>query len=184
MGKIRCIPTGHELPPRLEPLQEYLQCRKYKQVEKKLMLDLKYDYSKYEPYIVEHKQNKKQLFCLVTRSTLNKVPAQVENHVNGKTYKRNLVIYRKATEGDDSSSKLPSDAESAKDSPKTKIPSEADKENDTNDAKTTRMKSKKKKKSEVKTTDKPLHDAVRTSEKPIDDAVRTSMKSKKKPIDD
>ena len=47
----------------------------------------KADYSKYEPLIVAHKTNPKMLFCKLTGTKLNRVPAQVEAHVNGKRFR-------------------------------------------------------------------------------------------------
>lgn len=47
----------------------------------------KADYSKYEPLIVAHKTNPKMLFCKLTGIELNRVPAQVEAHVNGKRFR-------------------------------------------------------------------------------------------------
>lgn len=32
-----------------------------------------YDYSKYKPYIVEHESDPKKLFCIVTKTSVNKV---------------------------------------------------------------------------------------------------------------
>lgn len=45
------------------------------------------DFSKYEPQIVAHKTNPKLLFCTLTRKELNRIPKQVEAHVNGKRYR-------------------------------------------------------------------------------------------------
>lgn len=45
------------------------------------------DFSKYEPLIVAHKTNPKLLFCTLTRKELNRIPKQVEAHVNGKRFK-------------------------------------------------------------------------------------------------
>lgn len=44
------------------------------------------DLSKYEPLIVAHKTNPKLLFCTLTRKELNRIPEQVEAHVNGKRF--------------------------------------------------------------------------------------------------
>lgn len=45
------------------------------------------DFSKYEPLVVAHKTNPKLLFCTLTRIELNRIPKEVEAHVNGKRYR-------------------------------------------------------------------------------------------------
>lgn len=45
------------------------------------------DFSKYEPFVVAHKKNPKLLFCTLTRIELNRIPKEVEAHVNGKRYR-------------------------------------------------------------------------------------------------
>ncbi|CAN0484385.1 unnamed protein product, partial [Scytosiphon promiscuus] len=45
------------------------------------------DFTKYEPLIVGHKTNPKLLFCTLTRIELNRIPKEVEAHVNGKRFR-------------------------------------------------------------------------------------------------
>lgn len=45
------------------------------------------DYSKYEPLIVAHKTKPKMLFCTLTGIELNRIPGQVEAHINGKRFR-------------------------------------------------------------------------------------------------
>lgn len=52
-----------------------LFCRRYKA-----------DFSKYEPLIVPHKTNPKLLYCTLTQMELNRIPQEVERHVNGKRF--------------------------------------------------------------------------------------------------
>lgn len=47
----------------------------------------KADYTKYEPYIVPLKSNPKQLYCTLTETELNRIPSEVEAHVNGRRFK-------------------------------------------------------------------------------------------------
>mmetsp|Transcript_26625 Transcript_26625/g.67094 ORF Transcript_26625/g.67094 Transcript_26625/m.67094 type:complete len:393 (+) Transcript_26625:414-1592(+) len=51
-------------------------------------LDLSFDYSVYEPHITSHKKNKTKLFCQLTGDILNKIPAEVELHTNGRRFKQ------------------------------------------------------------------------------------------------
>lgn len=45
------------------------------------------DFSKYEPLIVAHETNPKLLVCKLTDIELNRIPKEVEAHVNGKRYR-------------------------------------------------------------------------------------------------
>lgn len=45
------------------------------------------DFSKYEPLVVAHKTNPKMLFCTLTGIELNRIPKQIEAHVNGKRFR-------------------------------------------------------------------------------------------------
>lgn len=47
-----------------------------------------FDFSKYEPDIVQNKDNDKLLYCTITKQSLNKIPTEVEKHINGKHFKR------------------------------------------------------------------------------------------------
>lgn len=52
-----------------------------------------HDYSKYLPYIVDHKRDTKKLFCRLTKTKLNKIPQEVEKHWNGKRFQRLKAEY-------------------------------------------------------------------------------------------
>ncbi|XP_070531962.1 surfeit locus protein 2-like [Ptychodera flava] len=89
--KIKCTLTGHEMPCKLNVLQTHTQGKKYKKLKKQS----DFDYEKYKPHIVP--SNKKghvnQLFCLLTLRHINKEPAHVEKHANGRRYKKALARY-------------------------------------------------------------------------------------------
>ena len=51
------------------------------------VLRYKADYSKYEPFIMPHKTKPKMLYCTLTGTELNRIPKQVEAHVNGKRFR-------------------------------------------------------------------------------------------------
>ncbi|CAD7972923.1 unnamed protein product [Amoebophrya sp. A120] len=63
-------------------------------------LDLSFDYKKYEPHITAHKKDKTKLFCNLTASVLNKIPIEVEKHVNGKRFKRAKKEFEEMLEND------------------------------------------------------------------------------------
>lgn len=94
-GKIVCKLTQHEMPARLEVVQQHLRSKRFLRARDWYSAD----FTKYEPRIVPHRRDKKKLFCTVTRQTLNRIPTEVERHVNGKRYTRQLAeIERKEAE--------------------------------------------------------------------------------------
>lgn len=82
--RVRCELTQHEMVPRADAIASYLGSKKFQKARDWYC----YDYSKYEPYIVGHRRKPKSLFCNVTGTVLNRIPAEVEKHVNGKKFKR------------------------------------------------------------------------------------------------
>lgn len=83
-NRVLCSVTGHEMPPRADVVHEYLSSKKLK----KQLEWYSYDYSSYAPYIVEDVKNKKQLYCKVTQTFVNKIPDVVRKHVEGHRYQR------------------------------------------------------------------------------------------------
>lgn len=84
--------TGHELKANEANLVKYLNSKDYKKSKEQWYDDSQF--KKYLPYIVEYKKNKKKLLCKVTKKRLNKIPSQIEAHVNGKQYKKKLIEYK------------------------------------------------------------------------------------------
>lgn len=82
--RIRCDLTQHEMLPRKEAIETYLKGKKFQKAKEWYC----YDYTQYEPYIVPHRRKDKCLFCNVTDTVLNRIPAEVEKHVNGKKFQR------------------------------------------------------------------------------------------------
>ncbi|XP_073697021.1 surfeit locus protein 2 [Garra rufa] len=87
--KIRCTLNGHEFPCSLEELQHFTEGKKYK----KLSSQAEFDYSQYEPHIVNSTKQPNHLFCKLTLRHINRVPQHVLRHVNGKRYKKALGQY-------------------------------------------------------------------------------------------
>lgn len=72
------------MPARADIVFGHVQGNKYKKA-----LDwYSHDFSQYKPYIIENERNNKQLFCQVTKTVLNKIPAEVLKHMNGKKFLR------------------------------------------------------------------------------------------------
>ncbi|CAH2316625.1 surfeit locus 2 [Pelobates cultripes] len=89
-GKVKCKLTGHELPCRLAELKVFTEGKKYK----KLNSSGSYDYSVFQPHIVVSTKNPKQLFCKLTLRHMNKIPEEVQRHIEGKRYQKALVKYK------------------------------------------------------------------------------------------
>ena len=89
--KVRCTLTRHELPARIEDLEAYIKTKKYLACKRKGGgNDPDFDFSKFLPHIVQNLKEPKALFCQLTGQRLNKNPAEVEKHMNGKRFKRAL----------------------------------------------------------------------------------------------
>lgn len=82
--RIKCLITPHEMPPRADAVQAYLTSAKFKKAKEWYSQD----FSKYEPFLVRDKKSGKKLFCRITRTRVNMIPADVEKHVNGKRFLR------------------------------------------------------------------------------------------------
>lgn len=82
--RVRCALTQHEIVPKKDAIEAYLNSKPFRKAKEWYC----YDYSQYEPYIVSHRRKPKSLYCNVTDTVLNRIPSEVEKHVNGKKFKR------------------------------------------------------------------------------------------------
>jgi hypothetical protein len=100
--RVRCQLTQHEMLPRVDVLEQHLKSKKFVKARDWYC----HDYSQYEPYIVPHRRLPKSLFCNVTGTILNRIPSEVEKHVQGKRYKRmkqhvKITVKRSADDDDE-----------------------------------------------------------------------------------
>ncbi|CAI5744157.1 unnamed protein product [Peronospora destructor] len=96
--RIKCQLTQHEMLLRTDLIATHLMSKKLLKARDWYC----YDYSQYEPYIVPHRRLPKSLFCNVTNTILNRIPSEVEKHVQGKRYKRmKQHVKIKVTKGKD-----------------------------------------------------------------------------------
>lgn len=77
-GKVHCSLTNHECPARVESIEQYVNGAKYKKARDWYS----HDFSQYEPYLVTSRHNPKRLYCMVTRREVNKIPHEVDVHIN------------------------------------------------------------------------------------------------------
>ncbi|KAG7255875.1 hypothetical protein CRUP_013248, partial [Coryphaenoides rupestris] len=84
--RIKCTLNGHEFPCDLAELQRFTSGNKYK----KLCSGTEFNYSQYEPHIVQSSKQPLQFFCKLTLRHLNRQPHHVLKHVNGKRFKKAL----------------------------------------------------------------------------------------------
>ncbi|KAI9920536.1 hypothetical protein PsorP6_015785 [Peronosclerospora sorghi] len=82
--RIKCQLTQHEMLPCASTIATHLASKKFRKARDWYC----HDYSHYEPYIVPHRKLPKCLYCNVTGAILNRIPSEVEKHVQGKRYKR------------------------------------------------------------------------------------------------
>ncbi|GMF38270.1 unnamed protein product [Phytophthora fragariaefolia] len=96
--RVKCGLTQHEMLPRADVIEAHLRSKKFIKARDWYC----HDYSQYEPYIVPHRRLPKSLYCNVTGTILNRIPSEVEKHVQGKRYKRmKQHVKIKVTKSDD-----------------------------------------------------------------------------------
>ena len=88
-NRIICKLSGHEMAPRAEVVSAYLNGKKFR----KLREWYSFDFTCFQPWIVDHKQSNKKLFCKLTKQTLNKIPDKIQQHMNGKKFIRFTINY-------------------------------------------------------------------------------------------
>lgn len=82
--RVKCSQSGHEMPAVVEIIERYVASKKYKKITQWYT----YDFSRYEPFIIQHRRKPHSLYCNVTETVINRIPEEVERHVNGKKFKR------------------------------------------------------------------------------------------------
>uniref|UniRef100_A0A6F9DTY3 Superoxide dismutase [Mn], mitochondrial-like n=1 Tax=Phallusia mammillata TaxID=59560 RepID=A0A6F9DTY3_9ASCI len=84
--RIRCSLTSHEMPCIETAVRQHLNGKKYKRLAKDISKP--FDYKVFEPHIVPSikKNHEHQLFCTLTLRHVNKIPAHVNCHVQGRRF--------------------------------------------------------------------------------------------------
>jgi len=95
-GKVRCSTTEHEMPARLDLLEQHLEGKRYR-LKKASPAD--YDFSQHEPHIIPHKRNPALLHCTLTKITMQRLADTVRKHVAGKRFQKALASVNQAASG-------------------------------------------------------------------------------------
>lgn len=77
------------MAPQLELLKKYASGRKYQHA----LQWYSHDFSKYKANYIFPGRDSKTMFCQVTKLTLNKIPSEIESHLQGKRYQQALKQY-------------------------------------------------------------------------------------------
>jgi hypothetical protein len=84
--KVECELTKHQIKPKVELIEQHLRSKKLERAQKGWFKD---DWvEEFLPWIVPHKRDAKRLYCTLTQLAVNKIPEEVEKHVNGKRFLR------------------------------------------------------------------------------------------------
>ncbi|ESO07239.1 hypothetical protein HELRODRAFT_152821, partial [Helobdella robusta] len=91
--QIRCKLSGHEIPCRLDAIEQYVSGKKYQKLSKESLMDL----SQYKDHIIPStKPNQEHLlFCKLTCRHINNTVDGIQNHIKGKKFQR---AFRRWTE--------------------------------------------------------------------------------------
>eukprot|EP00451_Oxyrrhis_marina_P003795 CAMPEP_0204275458 /NCGR_PEP_ID=MMETSP0468-20130131/26047_1 /ASSEMBLY_ACC=CAM_ASM_000383 /TAXON_ID=2969 /ORGANISM="Oxyrrhis marina" /LENGTH=214 /DNA_ID=CAMNT_0051251801 /DNA_START=51 /DNA_END=695 /DNA_ORIENTATION=+ len=87
-SKVQCKSTGHEMKAEFDVVSSYVNGGKYKKASW-----YKQDFSKYEPWLTQHKKKPSFLFCTLTNKMVPKDPAKIEGHMKNKDFvKRKAML--------------------------------------------------------------------------------------------
>lgn len=70
------------MPAELDVLKQYVQGKKYKHQAEWYS----YDFSKYKAHYIFPGRQPRTMYCQVTKTTLNQIPAEIEHHIRGRKY--------------------------------------------------------------------------------------------------
>jgi hypothetical protein len=83
-NKIKCSVSGHEMPPRSDVVNSYINSSKFQ----KLIKWYSFNFDIFLPYIVQDKKANQKMHCKLTNQSLNKIPDEIKKHMNGKKFLR------------------------------------------------------------------------------------------------
>jgi hypothetical protein len=82
-NKVRSKITKHEMSVSIDVINSYFNSKKYAMAKEWHAFNAEqYD------YIIPHKSDKNKMWCQLTNGPLNKIPAQILKHVQGKKFMR------------------------------------------------------------------------------------------------
>ena len=99
--KIHCTITNTDLSYNFELITRHVQGKKFKQCQKQQLLDsdqYKQLLDEYCIHVQPHYKSAHQLYCTLTRTTINNDYNELLNHINGKQFKTRLQQYNRKQE--------------------------------------------------------------------------------------
>jgi hypothetical protein len=82
-GKVLCKVTGHEMAAETSVVQAYVTGKRFV----KEIGWHNYNYDEFLPYIKPNRDDMKYMYCTLSKIKLNRIPAEIKKHMNGKNFK-------------------------------------------------------------------------------------------------
>ena len=112
-GKVKCVVTGHEMPPVIDVLEKHWNGKRYKRALASAKKSNEVvDWKTYEPTITTSRTDPTNVYCLVTKVELKRDVDLVNKHIAGRRYQSKLKTWKPDEETSNSEAEVLSDADS------------------------------------------------------------------------
>eukprot|EP00794_Sanderia_malayensis_P015813 gene15813-17408_t len=96
--RVICLLTNHELACNVSALKSYMTGKKYQQLTRHGDIDFG-KIEQYKQYLIPSRKGKQKLYCKITKKEINNIPYQIERHVIGRKFQRDLKLYLQTANG-------------------------------------------------------------------------------------